>query len=267
MAAKDIPIEEKTRIVEAYLSGEISSSQARKQAGVSDSTIRRWARQYKAKGSEGLVPARDERYYSKELKLAAVQDYLQGGQSLDTISERYDIRSNSRLSSWVRMYKKYGEIRIRKRGAAGASGIAAGAVSGIKRRKVGYEERVAISKECVAAGNDYAGMALKHQVAYAQVFDWVKKYQAGGEEALKDHRGHNRFTPGLENNSIPATIVITRLIKKYKVERAWLWRILEDEYNIQKGSGYVMNPIEIKDFKSRVAAAVENGSARQTEQD
>ena len=63
-----------------------------------------------------------------------------------------------------------------------------------KRRETTQEERLEIVRECIAGGNNYGAMALKHKVSYQQVYTWVKKYRALGEAGLEDRRGHQAGT-------------------------------------------------------------------------
>ena len=58
-----------------------------------------------------------------------------------------------------------------------------------KGRKTTWEERVQIVLDCLANGKDYQGTAETYGVSYQQVYQWVKKYEDGGDEALKDKRG------------------------------------------------------------------------------
>lgn len=37
-----------------------------------------------------------------------------------------------------------------------------------------------------------------------------------------------------------ASYEINRIAKKYNVNRAWVWEVAEDEFNIQKGTRYLM---------------------------
>ncbi|KIL48083.1 helix-turn-helix domain-containing protein [Jeotgalibacillus campisalis] len=39
---------------------------------------------------------------------------------------------------------------------------------------------------------NYQKAATSHQVSYQQVYQWVKKYENGGEKALKDRRGYKK---------------------------------------------------------------------------
>ena len=63
-----------------------------------------------------------------------------------------------------------------------------------KSRSTTLEERIQIVKDCVAIGNDYGTTALKYQVAYQQVYLWVKKYRKMGEAGLEDRRGRRAGT-------------------------------------------------------------------------
>ncbi|MGO4692665.1 helix-turn-helix domain-containing protein [Paenibacillus sp. 2TAB26] len=40
--------------------------------------------------------------------------------------------------------------------------------------------------------DDYGKTAEQHQVSYQQVYQWVKKYQDGGQDALQDGRGRKK---------------------------------------------------------------------------
>lgn len=51
---------------------------------------------------------------------------------------------------------------------------------------------------------------------------------------------------------IPASQVVSRLSKKYGVNKVWLWDLLEENYNIIKGVGCVMNLLEIEEMEYMV---------------
>nr|WP_155814861.1 helix-turn-helix domain-containing protein [Bacillus coahuilensis] len=46
--------------------------------------------------------------------------------------------------------------------------------------------------DCLGNGKDYQEAANTYNVSYQQVYQWVKKYEDGGDEALKDKRGHKK---------------------------------------------------------------------------
>lgn len=58
-----------------------------------------------------------------------------------------------------------------------------------KARKTTIEERITIVKECIESGYNYGELAIKYQVSYQQVYNWVKKFTAEGEAGLEDRRG------------------------------------------------------------------------------
>ena len=59
-------------------------------------------------------------------------------------------------------------------------------------RKTTIEERREIVAYCLNHNRDYKGTADIYAVSYSQVYSWVKKYDARGEEGLEDRRGHRK---------------------------------------------------------------------------
>ena len=60
------------------------------------------------------------------------------------------------------------------------------------RRKTTIEERKKIVQYCIEHNRDYKGTASIYDVSYSQVYSWVKKYDANGEEGLVDKRGRHK---------------------------------------------------------------------------
>ena len=60
------------------------------------------------------------------------------------------------------------------------------------RRKTTVEERKEIVEYCLSHNRDYKGAASLYGVSYSQVYSWVKKYDAVGEEGLTDKRGRHK---------------------------------------------------------------------------
>ena len=60
------------------------------------------------------------------------------------------------------------------------------------RRKTTLEERKEIVEYCISHGRDYKNTAAHYDVSYSQVYTWVKKYTADGDEGLADRRGHHK---------------------------------------------------------------------------
>ena len=66
-------------------------------------------------------------------------------------------------------------------------------------RSTTWQERITIVQDCLAQQKDYSRVAEQHQVSYHQVYQWVRKYEQGGWEALEDRRGHSRPSQALTN--------------------------------------------------------------------
>ena len=169
---------EKLRIVEEYLSGKISLTEAGRQCGVHTRSVELWVNLYKIEGASGLFPQERNQTYSKETKLSAVMDYLSGKGSLVEICEIYRIRTHRQLIMWIKVYNSHEEFRTYTGGSRMTKG-----------RETAPTERIIIARECISKNNNYGETALKYQVSYQQVYGWVKKYRAMGEAGLEDRRG------------------------------------------------------------------------------
>lgn len=181
--------EEKVRIVEACLGGNVSIRAVAQQAGVDGESIRRWISRYRAEGPSGLLPSTNQRKYSAEVKRYAVQEYLRGGLSMVAVCEKYKIRSVRQLHNWIKVYN-YGKDFKQRSGGSRMT----------KARKTTQDERTKIARECLETGEDYSGIAQKYAVSYQQVYTWVKKFKAQGEAGLEDRRGQRT------RNQAPRTV-------------------------------------------------------------
>jgi len=178
----------KVELVEKYLRDEISITEGCRLAGLSDKTtapFRRWISIYKNEGPSGLLNQEKNRYYSKELKLAAVNAYLSGEGSGLEIVNRFGIRSETQLNSWIKVYNTHGEIRSR---------ISGGGSYMSKSRQTTPEERLEIVQDCLANDRNYGAMALKYNCSYQQVRSWVLRYEKMGSVGLEDRRGRRAGT-------------------------------------------------------------------------
>ncbi len=163
-----------------------------RQLGVSSHTVREWIRKYRADGLDGLGESRTWKTYSRELKIAAVQDVLSGHCSLEEATRKHRISSNSVLRKWINKYTKEIELKptLKGRGLSQMN----------KGRKTTYEERIEIAQYTIANGLDYQKAIEKYGVSYQQVYAWVRKYQAGSEDALKDNRGRKKPVEELDEH-------------------------------------------------------------------
>ena len=169
---------EKVKIVERYLNGEIGLNQSGKELGITHQSVQRWIRIYRSEGPTGLLNQPKNHSYSKELKISAVNDYLSGKGSLGDICQKYDIRSNRQLRSWIKVYNSGGTFKQSTGGAYMK-----------KARTTTPEERLEIVKDCLANDKNYGAMALKYSCSYQQIRNWVIRYEKMGAQGLQDRRG------------------------------------------------------------------------------
>ena len=172
---------EKVKIIERVLADEISATEAARLIGVDLSSIRDWRNLYLSDGPSALMVQSNNKTYSKELKLQAVQEYLDGKSSQRDIVKKYHLRSSCQLRNWIKVYTTHGEIKSRTSG--GGSYMR-------KARSTTPEERLAIVQDCLANDKNYGAMALKYQCSYQQVRNWVNRYEEMGSAGLEDRRGH-----------------------------------------------------------------------------
>ena len=172
---------EKVKIIERVLADEISATEAARLIGVDRNSIRDWRNLYLSDGPSALMVQSNNKSYSKELKLQAVQEYLDGNSSQRDIVKKYHLRSSSQLRNWIKVYTTHGEIKSRTSG--GGSYMR-------KARSTTPEERLAIVQDCLVNDKNYGAMALKYQCSYQQVRNWVKRYEEMGSAGLEDRRGH-----------------------------------------------------------------------------
>ena len=170
--------DEKAAIVKRYLDGEIGLSEAARIAGVVPSSFVLWVNKYKNNGVLGLAPREKNYEYGSELKFQAVRDYLAGCGSQDAICTKYKIRSRTQLRDWIKVYNSHRAFKTQHGGSRMT-----------KARKTTHEERIQITKECLASGKNHGEIALKYNVSYQQIHTWVEKFIELGEAGLEDRRG------------------------------------------------------------------------------
>lgn len=170
--------EERAGIIELYVSGAISQSEAARRAKVNHATIEDWANQYSVEGISAFLPKEHNNRYSPELKEAAVKAYLAGEGSLRGICKKYRIRRKAQLQNWIKVYNGHKDFKKQTGGSRMT-----------KARKTTKEERIAIARECIASGRNYGEIAIKYNVSYQQVYNWTNKYAGLGDSGLEDRRG------------------------------------------------------------------------------
>lgn len=216
-------LNEKVQAVQRCLKHVSNPSYEAKQLGVSHSSVRRWIKKYTTDGLEGLEESSTWKSYTPELKLAAVKEALSGRYSLTEVIEKYHISSDSVLTKWIAKYTNEIELKPTRKGR-GLSHMNKG-------RKTTFEERIEIAQYTIANGLDYQKAIEKYGVSYQQVYAWVRKYQAGSEEALKDYRGRNKPVGELdEHERLKLRIKVLEARNEYlEMENAFEKKLAEIE--------------------------------------
>ncbi|MGM0215700.1 transposase [Enterococcus sp. AZ109] len=213
--------EERIKIVESCLSHEISIKGAAKEAQVSWNTIKRWCTLYENEGPSGLLATRKNTNYPKELKLAAVHDYLAGLGCLMDIAKKYGLRDEKQLRDWIKVYNTHKDFKSESGGSRMS-----------QSRETSQEERQKIVLDCLAHDKDYGAMAIKYQVSYQNVYNWVKKYEELGFEGLEDRRGRRKAKQVSRTPEEEMAIEMARLRsenEQLKMENAILKKLKELE--------------------------------------
>ena len=69
---------------------------------------------------------------------------------------------------------------------------AKGEIHMTKGRETMQEERAEIVAFCIEHNKDYGLTAETCNVSYRQIYSWVRKYEEGGVNKLKDNRGRSK---------------------------------------------------------------------------
>ena len=173
--------ETKLAAVQAYKNNEGSFITIAKQFNAGITTLKRWWMIYQSQGAEGLKETHTNKRWNKEIKLAAVNDYLHGVGSSADICKKYKISTDVILFQWIKVYND-SHKELKSTGSGGRKPMTKG-------RKTTFDERLEIVQFCIANGRDYGTTIKKYDVSYQQIYLWVKKYTEIGLDGLLDRRG------------------------------------------------------------------------------
>lgn len=173
-----------------YFSGELTRREICQKYGIriakhgNSSLLNDWIIRYQESGEDAFVKSKGNRVYYGEEKIRIVEEYIAGNGSLRVIAAKYRIPSKETLRQWILEYNANRELRdyIPKREVYMADA----------RRKTTIEERKEIVQYCLSNNRDYKGTASVYDVSYSQVYSWVRKYDAVGEDGLMDKRGRHK---------------------------------------------------------------------------
>lgn len=123
----------KYEVLMADKSGNYSLLEIRSKYRVTKPNLYIWSEKLEKNGFEGLKDLSKGKLYSKELKEAAVKDFLSGEYSQREIVLKYDIPTVSTLRKWIKKYNSYRELKDTGKGRF---------ASMTKGRKTTWEERI-----------------------------------------------------------------------------------------------------------------------------
>jgi len=170
--------------VQEYLSGAGSYHSIASANGISRKSLEDWVRKYREHGEVVFYKTVGNNHYSKEFKLQCVEVVLSGEGYVDDIVAKYGISSRSVLRQWISKYNANRELKDYNPKQEVYMAEA--------RRKTTIEERKEIVEYCLSHNRDYKGAASLYDVSYSQVYSWVRKYDAIGDEGLSDKRGRHK---------------------------------------------------------------------------
>lgn len=179
-------LEQKVKACEDYLQGRKSAIQIARELNMGKqgkNIIRLWSKKYKAYGPSAFEETHSNKSYSKQFKEKVVKEYLEGKGSTINLSIKYGVPSPTTVKQWIKRYNNHIELKDYdpKREVYMA-----------ERRKTSFNERLEIVKYCLDHERRIADTAALYKCSYAQVYSWLKKYEADGIEALKDNRGKRK---------------------------------------------------------------------------
>ncbi|MDF2958625.1 MAG: transposase family protein [Paenibacillus sp.] len=174
--------QEKQAVLQEIKSGRMGLEAACKKYAIGKTTLIEWRDRYELSGYEGLEHRSQNRSYSAELKYQAVKDYLSGELSQSQIIRKYKIACRTQLRDWIKKYNGHSSLKTYSGGAKAMT----------KGRSTTWQERVDIVLYCLAHKHDYHKTASQYQVSYQEVYQWVNKYEDGGQDALQDGRGRKK---------------------------------------------------------------------------
>lgn len=109
--------------------------------------------------------------YSREFKLRIVKEYLDGVLSPNDLIIKYNIPATSTLMKWIKMYNNHIEFKDYDPKPE---------VYMADTLKTTYKDRLEIVRYCLEHNRDIKGTAAKYSCKYAQLYQWVRKYEDKG---------------------------------------------------------------------------------------
>ena len=174
---------ERYHIIQEYKNGDSPKTSIAYKYNINRGTISEWLDKFSRLGIEGLTDCKAPVEYSKKVKENAIKEYLSGEHTLRFLAKKYGITDHSVLRKWVKKYNGHRKLNS-------VTEMEGMDCSMSKRKSV--EDKVKIVLFCIENGYNYELTAKTYQVSYQQVYQWVRKYNSGNKDALKDGRGRKK---------------------------------------------------------------------------
>ncbi|MCA1031902.1 helix-turn-helix domain-containing protein [Bacillus timonensis] len=221
MSNKFYSSEFKYAIIMSYKNEDYTITEICSKYNISTRTLYDWIEKHEKYGLSGLNDLRTWQPYPKELKEEAVRDFLSGKYSQLELIRKYETSSRSVLQRWVKQYNSHRDLKDTSKERTSSM---------TKGRKTTWEERIQIVLDCLGKGKDYQEAANTYNVSYQQVYQWVKKYEDGGDEALKDKRGYKKEEAKLTQEKINLQMKrLERENERLRAENLFLKKLEEIE--------------------------------------
>ena len=180
LSNKTFSLETKISALKYLEEGRYSAREICKMFNLNPNRLYEWRAKYQFGGTDALLRPVKNKRYPKELKKNAVEDYLTGNYSKYEIMIKYGISGRKVFNSWLKKYNSHSELKDSNQRMSQTM---------TKGRKTTFEERIEIVKACLTNEKDYKTTAVQYDVTYQQVYQWVRKFEDGGEASLEDRRG------------------------------------------------------------------------------
>ena len=175
----------KLQAVTEYLEGNLGYDALTKKYNISSSArLKEWVAAYRKNGSEGIARSRQQKKYSFQFKLHAVELYLSTETSYQELALSLGIKTPSLLTAWVQRYRAVG-------------------VDGLKAQRKGRRPQVAKEPSTKKAPKDMQeeyvkqleeeNLRLRIQVAYLKesrrlrLAEEAQKRRQGSSVASEEH--------------------------------------------------------------------------------
>ena len=218
-----LSVETKVSVCKQYLDGKKGAIELSYEYDIDASTIYSWVNKYQSIGTSAFNLKLHNTSYTKKFKQQVVEAYLNGEGSMEHVANRYDIPSHKTLYQWIKKdnnleelkdYDPKPEVYMKDR-----------------IRKTTLEERIEIVNYCLEHDKDYKGTAELFDVSYMQVYQWVRKYLASGEDGLADRRGQHKTEEQLtETEKLQRKVkILERQLREKEMENELLKKVQEIE--------------------------------------